>query len=390
MKRAFFFLLVGAALLAGIPAQAFWQSRDSNYNIAIASGATYTGPGDIVSGATAFYGLRAYNAAYAATPGLAVNVRRASDNVACDVNVATTGGFGLTTATCNSSTQGGITPSAFAGTDATATCTLATTTATCTGASSTPHVGSTITGASLTQPCLITAVGTFTAGAGTLTTSLAGTSTSCGTISVGETFTMTYGLFVTKAYDQSGNGNHVSQSTAANQPQLLPFAFNSGTLPALLGSRSNPVQLLGNIPSLNQPYSMTAVAQNIGGNTSEYTYMVTGTSATAFGSCIEIFSNNFSMAAASRVNIAAADGNPHAIQGIFNGSSSIGLVDGNVTSSLSPGTGTTGTFIEIMGRGPSGQSMSGYFVETGLWPSGFSSAQYGGLHSNMSTYWGTP
>lgn len=34
MRRALLSLLIGAVLLAGIPAQAFWQSRDSNYNLA--------------------------------------------------------------------------------------------------------------------------------------------------------------------------------------------------------------------------------------------------------------------------------------------------------------------------------------------------------------------
>ena len=68
MRRLF--TLSCALLLAGIfclsqqeHVSAFWQSRDSNYNVAISTGG-YVGPGDIVSGAKAWWGFRGYNAAY--------------------------------------------------------------------------------------------------------------------------------------------------------------------------------------------------------------------------------------------------------------------------------------------------------------------------------------
>jgi hypothetical protein len=54
-------LLACALLLAAlVPANA-WQSRDSNYNKNVTSGGggSYTGPGDVVSGATQFNSLRA-------------------------------------------------------------------------------------------------------------------------------------------------------------------------------------------------------------------------------------------------------------------------------------------------------------------------------------------
>lgn len=70
-------------------------------------GTSYTGPGDIVTGATAWYGVRAYNAAYAATgTGKAVNIRRASDNSAMDIVILTNGKLDVTTAStfCASTT----------------------------------------------------------------------------------------------------------------------------------------------------------------------------------------------------------------------------------------------------------------------------------------------
>ena len=63
-------LLIWCLLLAGIgcigQSEAFWQSRDSNYDkkITAGGGAPYVGPGDVVSGAMVWYGLRGYNAAF--------------------------------------------------------------------------------------------------------------------------------------------------------------------------------------------------------------------------------------------------------------------------------------------------------------------------------------
>ncbi len=50
-------------------------------------GKTYIGPGDLVPGATAYYGMRAYDALYAAVGGKAVQLRRASDGALTDIRV---------------------------------------------------------------------------------------------------------------------------------------------------------------------------------------------------------------------------------------------------------------------------------------------------------------
>lgn len=189
------------------------------------------GPGDVVANAKAWYGLRAYSNAQCSGTAKAVNLTRLSDSTACDFDIAVTGDFGTSDSGC--SLGGGLTASAFATQDATATCTISTTTATCTGASSTPHQYSTITGAGLTQPCWAASVGTFTGGAGAVT--LGGTGTSpCGTVGVGETLTFTYGLTVSTLYDQSGALSCTGSTTCAmNQNgsgvtvKLLPSCLNA-------------------------------------------------------------------------------------------------------------------------------------------------------------------
>lgn len=58
---------------------------------------TFVGPGDVVSGAQAFYGLRGYTAAKATANIKAVGLIRASDSHTCDVLLnGTTGGLGVT------------------------------------------------------------------------------------------------------------------------------------------------------------------------------------------------------------------------------------------------------------------------------------------------------
>ena len=58
----------------------------------------YVGPGDIVSGATAWYGLRAYNLAYTTGTNKAINIRRASDNTTMDIVILTSGDLDTATA----------------------------------------------------------------------------------------------------------------------------------------------------------------------------------------------------------------------------------------------------------------------------------------------------
>jgi Alpha-L-arabinofuranosidase B, catalytic len=66
----------------------------------------YVGPGDVVSGAKAWYGLRAYNAAYATGSNNAITVRRTSDSTTSNIKILTTGALDVASATtfCNATT----------------------------------------------------------------------------------------------------------------------------------------------------------------------------------------------------------------------------------------------------------------------------------------------
>jgi hypothetical protein len=77
------------------------------------AGPVYVGPGDVISGGLAWFGMRAYSnaIAVAGTQQLAGLVR-ASDSNTCDIIVATSGGVGLT-ANCSTGGDNGSTLAAW-------------------------------------------------------------------------------------------------------------------------------------------------------------------------------------------------------------------------------------------------------------------------------------
>lgn len=330
----------------------------------------YQGPLDVVSGATAWYGLRAASASYAASLGNAINVRRASDNSTQNIAVTSSGALNIASA------------NTFAGTDATASCTFATTTATCTGASSTPHVGSTITGSGVTEPCYVTAVGTFTGGAGTLTVSGNNSlSAPCGTIASAVSITLQYGLYVTEAYDQTGNNYNASQSTAADQPQLLPICWSS--LPCVSPTASSIYLSISSLPGSSVPYSYTALAERTGAfTTQQYIWFRPNGSSQAnnwgfYSTANEVYYTSFTVT----FTASATDSVAHIFQAIGN-STPVLNVDGTKTTGSSSTTNNSGTST-IMGG-------IAYYGEQGLWNGvGFSSTQQTNMCHNMYVYWGT-
>lgn len=84
-------LFVGGLLCLDPPAKAWWQSVQQ---VAVSSGAAgFSGPGDVQSGALAWYSAsRCYSAAYANGTNKAVKFRRASDSATMDI-VCLTSGF---------------------------------------------------------------------------------------------------------------------------------------------------------------------------------------------------------------------------------------------------------------------------------------------------------
>lgn len=270
----------------------------------------YQGPGDIVSGATAFYSLRAYTAAIA-TAGTQniVDLRRGSDNATCTVPIGTAGnGFvDLTTQT----------------------------------------------------PC-----------AGATVTSFCN-ATSC---------------YISKWYDQSGNGRNVAQATAGNQPQLLLSGGPSSTRPYIAFGRASSQYLSGSDPTLSSPVTFSAVYDRTGSLTSIAN--IINLSTTGFAFQTPALNNLISVVGGgpSVFSAAAADSAWHAVQGVDNAGSSVLYIDGTSnTGSISSGSSTG---LGVGGSVTGGNTLDGRMAEGGFWASAFSSGNQSSMNTNQHNYWG--
>lgn len=333
----------------------------------------YTGPGDVVSSATGFYSCsRGYSAAYSTGSNKGCNLRRASDNTTQDINILSNGDFD--TASANS----------FAGTDAT--CQGSTTglsvTIAFTSCSATPKAADTVTGSGISQPEYLTACGSFVGGAGSCTL------TTAQNIGVAETVTMQVALFVTEAYDQSGNTFHVTQGTAATQPQWLPSCISSKPCFRFLGS-----QLLfdATTADLAQPNTVTAVAQRTGAFTSTSVIIGSGISGGQNSAMGGLNSTNtlYEYNNGSTVSVTASDSVTHAYAAVFNGASSALVVDGvNTNETVGSLAFFSGVFIGNVASG-GGQQFTGDVEEAGLWGSAFNGTQKTNMCHNQFIYYGT-
>jgi hypothetical protein len=269
------------------------------FNRAVAAPAGYVGAGDVVAGATAWWGLRGYNAAVSNGTTKAVNIRRASDNTTQDFVILSNGSLD------------------------------------------------------------VASIATFISG--------------------------TTG-FVTKLYDQTGNGNDLVQATAAKQPQIflnaigsLPVAYANGAIPQW-------VQTAGGF-SLNQPDS-TALVYFDNNTASNAGVAATGTGASVQSVGVASPSaGNVYIYAGTVLSVASTQGAWHSLQGLYNSTSSKLNLD-NVLTTGDVGTGNISTSTEELFASSNGNfPFTGYILESGWW-GGDQSSQFSALYSNQSSYWG--
>lgn len=371
-------VLAGLLCLASLMAQAqvyswprFPPGVIINRQALDAPAVTYQGVGDIVSGATGYWGLRAYNAAYATGSNNAINIRRASDNTTENIVILTTGALDVATA------------ATFAGTDATASCSTSgsSTTLNCTSASSTPNTKDQIYGTGISNPTLITSCGTFTGGAGSCTMSTAQN------ISSAETVTFQVALFVTEVYDQTGNGNNVSQSTAADQLQLL-FDCSNTSLPCMYGSDLQYLTLSSASATLGNG-SAIVTAERTANTTTDAAILSWGPSGSS-AEYISFYSSANEISLKGNVQLTGVNDNAsHAIQGVQTGTTgSLIYADGSGASGTS--STSTGSYVGLGARPTGGHPLDGYVTEAGLWNgTTFNTTQIGNLCHNQYEYWGT-
>lgn len=191
------------------------------------------------------------------------------------------------------------------------------------------------------------------------------------------------GCSITKLYDQTGNGNHLTQATLADMPSLTVSAQNS--LPCPAGTGASGLGLNSTtFPSQSAPYSVFAVAERTGStSTSQW---ITGNSNSAnngeifFGTANNILVNN-----GAQPSLTANDNAFHAIAASFSGTLSqrVFAIDSSAnktTAANGSNAISNGKFYFMNAAGT--PILSGFACEETVWGSA-QTANYVNLLANM-------
>lgn len=179
---------------------------------------------------------------------------------------------------------------------------------------------------------------------------------------------------VTKAYDQSGTGNPVVQATLAAMPTFTLNALNSLPCMTFVSASSQQLTIGTTVPS--QPFTLSTVAKRTGG-TSSFAGAITG-NANGIGWLNS--TNTMILFAGSSGSFSASDNTFHAVQGVFNGASSVGYVDGS-SNTVNPGAG--GMVASIKLGNLNGSFLDGQVCEGGAWSGAWNVTQYGNVNTNQ-------
>lgn len=263
------------------------------------AGGGYTGPGDVVASAVGWWGLRAYNAAYATALGNAIEVCTAADALCTVIHVTATGGLNssdLTTSGCSAIT----------------TCTAKT------------------------------------------------------------------------LYDQSGNGHNCTQATIGNRYTFDPNKVSTGK-PSLQDSGGNTTMACASVANTAVPWSFVMMGMmhtTPGGNVRVFIGADPQGILAGPGPKFELYAGSV---AVEGTNLTLDTF--YAVVARTDGSGSGGVINrsGTVTSSLAPGSNSTGGGANI---GGSGLTNNGSFSEGGIWASNFSTGDTTSMVSNIVGWWG--
>lgn len=201
-----------------------------------------------------------------------------------------------------------------------------------------------------------------------------------GTLDVATIAALGYAVKVSKFYDQTGNGFHVTQGTLASMPTLT--LNNWGTRPAISA---------GGLAGTG--YASTANSLNLAGVTQRTTGLAYGDILTDGGNNVYINYNTsgqtlgyyFRTGGAGTGNF--ANGSHRALQMCFQGAGTVIRQDATEQ--------TPGAAVGVNGPGNNISVMSGdatiFWGELGAWSgSQFNATQRGNMQTNIKNYWGTP
>ena len=191
-------------------------------------------------------------------------------------------------------------------------------------------------------------------------------------------------LFIKTLYDGSGFGNHLTQTTQANQPAYTPNAI--GSLPSIDTTTAGAMGFAtaGNWTSVSQPFTLGWVGKRTSNLGQGDVFLCNGTQLVQ--NSYTSSNNTVTLFAGSSPTATASDNAFHSIQMVYNGASSDINVDGSVNT-VSPGTNAIGGAVMQWPRTGTQQAL-GHFLEGYFYFFGFSSTQSSNVSSNQHSFWG--
>jgi hypothetical protein len=267
-----------------------------NINVEPAASGFAGGLGDVVSGASAYWGLRAYNSAYATGSNPAIDIVKTSD--------------GSNPQTINIASNGTLDVATIAG--------------------------------------------------------------------------LGYGVSVSKIYDQTGNGTHLTQATLSKMPIITLSGL--GSRPTMDFSAAASMVMTNASFAVSQPFSVSSVAKHTASGASQVLWSSGNGVATFYRNA---GNNQVSLFATSVDNTStASDGSFHALGQIYASGSSLLKVDSAASTTGNPG-GTAILNLFVLGAqgDAGGQFLDGSFCETGIWFGDFT-ANLTAFYTNQSAYFG--
>jgi len=169
-------------------------------------------------------------------------------------------------------------------------------------------------------------------------------------------------LFVTKLYDQTGNGNVLSQATAGNQPAFTLSGLGSLPIITFDGVSNHTLSNGAESLTISAPTSLSWVAINTAASSAQDAVW-----SSANGNFQAQYNNSGAnqvlIYAGTVLSATASDSNWHALAGVFNGASSDMVVGG--TSNTGNTGGSSGDTTEFLGGISGGTTFAGSLTEMG-------------------------
>lgn len=194
--------------------------------------------------------------------------------------------------------------------------------------------------------------------------------------------------FVSKLYDQSGNGRDLAQATAANQPRIV-LAGVVDKLNARPAVRTDGVsQYIGNAAfALSQPFTRSSVIQFL--STASVKVLLDSSAAgtsVLYTSAPSVLSMSSGATLTLKTGFAAND--TATVIEVYNGVSSLGSYNGNVVSG--PAGAVNQTQLTIGAEGNGTVQANALFGDVILFPTALSTNDRQSLEANQKAYYGTP